>query len=194
MEISIIGQHISLGSSLQDYVKLKVNEIAHKYFPHPIWTKVHFNKNGYQLHCDIIINEGTGHHYSIKGDGISDDIYSSFDLAIVKIKKQLRKYKSKIQNQHAKIKPSEIVQTPKYEIQGYSEDYENETEVNDSINPVIIAETSFGISTLSVSQAVMIMDLENLPAFVFKNSQTGRINVVYYKKSGNISWIDTPDL
>ena len=59
---------------------------------------------------------------------------------------------------------------------------------------MIIAETSFGITTLSVSQAVMIMDLENLPAFVFKNSQTGRINVVYYKKSGNISWIDTPDL
>jgi len=77
MEISIIGQHINLGSSLQDYVKSKVNEIAHKYFPHPIWTKIHFNKNGYQIHCDIIINEGTGHHYSIKSDGLSDEIYSA---------------------------------------------------------------------------------------------------------------------
>jgi ribosomal subunit interface protein len=94
MEISITGQKISLGNALQEYVKSKVNDISHKYFPHPIWTKIHFDKvNGHQYHCDVSINEGSGHHYSIKSDGISDEIYSSFDLAIVKIKKQLRKYK-----------------------------------------------------------------------------------------------------
>jgi ribosomal subunit interface protein len=197
MEISIIGQHIKLGNSLQEYVKSKVTEIAHKYFPHPIWTKVHFNKsNGYQIHCDIIINEGTGHHYSIKSDGLSDEIYTSFDLAIAKLKKQLRKYKSKLHDRHAKIKPSELIETKKYEISSYPEyddEVEDQTEERiESDNPVIIAENSISIATLSVSQAVMIMDLEDLPAFVFKNPRTGRINVVYYKKSGNIAWIDTP--
>jgi ribosomal subunit interface protein len=197
MEISIIGQHINLGNSLQEYVRSKVNEIAHKYFPHPIWTKVHFNKsNGYQIHCDIVINEGTGHHYSIKSDGLSDEIYTSFDLAVAKLKKQLRKYKSKLHDRHAKTKPSELIETQKYEISSYPDyvdEVEGQTEEKlDSDNPVIIAENSISIATLSVSQAVMIMDLEDLPAFVFKNSRTGRINVVYYKKSGNIAWIDTP--
>ena len=202
MEISIIGQHINLTNSLQDYVKSKVNEIAHKYFPHPIWTKVHFNKNnGYQYHCDILINEGTGHNYSIKSDGLSDEIYTSFDLALAKIKKQLRKYKSKMKNRHAKLKPSEISENLTYEISPYNINIDDDSlEENDTItdiesnNPVIIAENPTTISTLSVSQAVMIMDLEDLPAFIFKNSKTGRINVVYYKKSGNIAWIDTPNL
>jgi ribosomal subunit interface protein len=175
-----------------------VNEIGHKYFPHPIWTKIHFNKsNDYQIHCDIIINEGSGHHYSIKSDAISDEIYSSFDLALTKLKKQLRKYKSKLQNRHAKIKPSEITESLKYEITPYPEFTDEDKEDKEDIennNPVIIAEKNTIISTLSVSQAVMIMDLESLPALVFKNSQTHRINVVYYKKSGNIAWIDTPNL
>ncbi len=195
MEISIIGQHINLGTSFQDYIKSKVNEIAHKYFPHPIWTKIHFNKHGYQFHCDIVINEGTGHHYSIKSDGISDEIYSSFDLALVKLKKQLRKYKTKLQNRHAKVKHSEIINSLKYEISPYSDTKDDELdneaeEILESNNPVIIAETSIGIATLDVSQAVMIMDLEDLPALVFKNSKTERMNLVYYKKSGNIAWID----
>jgi len=197
MEISIIGQHISLGASLQNYVKSKVNEIAHKYFPHPIWTKIHFNKHGYQFHCDIIINEGTGHHYSIKSDGLSDEIYSSFDLALVKLKKQLRKYKTKLKNRHAKVKHSEIIDNPKYEISSYfnvgDDELDDESateEVIESNNPVIIAESTIGIATLDVSQAVMIMDLEDLPALVFKNSKTSRMNLVYYKKSGNIAWID----
>ena len=195
MQISIIGQHINLGNSLQEYIKSKVNEIGHKYFPHPIWTKIHFNKsNGYQIHCDIIINEGSGHHYSIKSDAICDEIYSSFDLALTKLKKQLRKYKSKLHNRHAKIKPSEITESLKYEINPYSEIVDEDKEDIENNNPVIIAEKNTIISTLSVSQAVMIMDLESLPALVFKNSQTHRINVVYYKKSGNIAWIDTPNL
>ena len=62
-----------------------------------------------------------------------------------------------------------------------------------SDNPVIIAERSVTISILSVDQAVMIMDLEDLPALMFKNSQTGRINMIYKKKCGNIAWIDSPE-
>ncbi len=58
-------------------------------------------------------------------------------------------------------------------------------------NPVIIAEKSVEILTLSVSGAVMKMDLENLPALMFQNSHTNRMNVVYYRRDGNISWIDS---
>jgi hypothetical protein len=93
-------------------------------------------------------------------------------------------------------KASEMMKALKYELSSSFDSEESEIDPNDTIetdNPVIIAEHSISISTLSVSQAVMIMDLENLPALVFKNSRTGRINVVYYKKSGNIAWIDSPE-
>ena len=57
-------------------------------------------------------------------------------------------------------------------------------------NPVIIAEKPTDIEAISVSDAVMKMDLESLPALMFKNVKTDRINIVYYRKDGNISWVD----
>jgi len=82
-------------------------------------------------------------------------------------------------------------ETIKYVIQTASskEDHlENEVDVN---NPLIIAEKPSGILKLSVGTAVMYMDLQDLPALMFENVNTGRINVVYYRKDGNISWIDS---
>ena len=46
------------------------------------------------------------------------------------------------------------------------------------------------IEKLTVSEAVMRMDLQNLPTLLFINAQSGRINVVYHRQDGNISWID----
>ena len=192
MEISVFGQHINLGQSLQKYVKSRTKEVVQKYFHHPIWAKIHFNKHGYEFHCDITINEGTGHHYVIKSDGVTNAIYSCFDVALATLEKQLRKYKSKLLNRHARIKPSDTQEVTKFVIENILEAEEVEDQIK-SDNPVIIAEKSVTISTLSVDQAVMIMDLEDLPALMFKNSQTGRINMIYKKKCGNIAWIDSPE-
>ena len=46
------------------------------------------------------------------------------------------------------------------------------------------------IATLSVSEAVMRMDLADLPVVMFRNSASGRLNVVYHRGDGNIGWID----
>jgi hypothetical protein len=67
--------------------------------------------------------------------------------------------------------------------------YEEDKEPEEA--PVIIAEKPTEIHHLSVSEAVMKMDLENLPALLFKNVKTGNISVVYYRKDGNISWVET---
>ena len=58
-------------------------------------------------------------------------------------------------------------------------------------NPAIIAEKPTQVLPISVGEAVMKMDLENLPALMFENVKTGRINVVYYRRDGNISWVDS---
>ncbi len=68
---------------------------------------------------------------------------------------------------------------------------ENEIEdMGDGDAPVIIAEKPAQIETLSVSDAVMRMDLGELPAVLFINKKTGNLNVVYRRDDGNISWID----
>ena len=189
MQISISGQHISIGNALQEYAKNRIQEVVHKYFAHAISTNIHFSKQHFQFTCNIVVNDGSGRHIIIKSDSASDDIYSSFDMALSKLQKQLRKYKSKLTEHHVRSKISKGIEATKYIISPHEINQDEDTIVAD--NPVIIAEKPTEILTLTISQALMKMDLENFPALVFQNSDTSRINVIYYRKDGNISWIDS---
>ena len=62
---------------------------------------------------------------------------------------------------------------------------------NHENSPTIIAEKPSNVENLSVKDAVMKMDLLNLPALLFTNDASRKLNLVYYRKDGNISWIDT---
>jgi ribosomal subunit interface protein len=189
MQFSISGQHISIGASLETYVKDKTNGAVLKYFENAPSSNIHFSKDSYQFVCDIIVNEGTGRHITIKSKATSDEIYNAFDLALAKLEKQLRKYKSKLKDRSAKIKSSEAINKAiKYVIDSSTPSHEEETDID---NPIIIAEKEVKLSKLSVGEAVMKMDLENLPALMFLNTKNDRINIVYYRKDGNISWVDS---
>jgi hypothetical protein len=56
--------------------------------------------------------------------------------------------------------------------------------------PTIVAETRADIPDSSVSDAVMLMDLRNTPALMFKNSATGALNMIYRREDGNIGWVE----
>ncbi len=190
MKITIAGQHLSIGMSLQEYVEDKLKHIVTRYFEHAISAAVHFVKEGYLFRCDIKVHEGTGRHALTMSEATSDDIYTAFDIALAKCEKQLRRYRSRLKDRHHKIKLSEAtpeLSAVKYVIQPQRA----EEEVDLEQNPVIIAENSVVLENLTVSEAVMKMDLENLPAVLFKNTKNNRINLVYYRSDGNISWVDT---
>ncbi len=191
MKVTISGHHMSTGSSLQEYVTERASGVVLKYFPNAISANVLFEKEGYLYICDINLNEGTGRKILIRSSCSSDDPYSSFDSALMKLEKQLRRYKSKISDKSTRAKTSEaieVIAATKYVISPNREVIEEDIEED---HPVIIAEKKLEIETLSVSDAVMKMDLGNLPALMFKNIKNDRINVVYYRKDGNISWVDS---
>ncbi len=192
MQVLVSGQHLSIGLSLQEYVKERMAGSIKKYFDYAPSTTVHFNKQNHNFSCDIVVNDGTGRHIVIKSNASSDDVYFAFDAALSKIEKQLRKYKSKLKDHSSKMKVSEVIPTTtKYVISPTKIDDEVEDQEIDLDNPVIVAEKATKILKLSVGQALMKMDLEDLPALMFRNVKTDRINVVYYRKDGNISWVDS---
>ena len=184
MNIAVNGQHMSVGIALESYIDEKLQHIITKYFDNATNGKVHFIKEGHLFRCNIIVHDGTGRHTIIKSSASCDDSYSAFDMALAKSEKQLRKYKSKLKDRHNRIKLSESSEAIKYVIAPTREDQKDN-------NPVIIAEKPIYVDQLSVEEAVMKMDLENLPTVMFKNTNTGRINVVYYRDDGNISWLDS---
>ena len=186
MNITIAGQHMSVGGSLEEYVREKLQHVVDRYFDHVTGANVHFLKHGHLFKCDILVHDGTGRHTIIKSDAECDDVYSCFDLALAKCEKQLRKYKSRLKDRHNRVKLSEVdLGGTKYVIEP------NRADGHNADSPAIVAEKKVHIEHLTVSEAVMKMDLENLPAVMFKNSKNGRLNVVYYRADGNISWVDS---
>lgn len=196
MQVAISGQGMKVGHALQEYVRDKVIKYVTKYFEQVINAQVAFHKHGVFYKTDIMVNEGTGKHLLIKGDAESDDVYAAFDMALVKIEKQLRRYKTKIKNQH-KEKFSSLVEDgiigTKYVITPFSSGFDEDSEQNiaEGDNPVIIAEKPANIEKLTVAEAVMKMDLNALPALVFVNRSNNCLNIVYHRADGNISWVDT---
>ncbi|MBN8827157.1 MAG: ribosome-associated translation inhibitor RaiA [Sphingobacteriia bacterium] len=192
MKLNIGGHQITLGESLREYVKERLEKSVHKFFDQAISANVVFERNAkYLFRCTIRVNEGTGNHMLIQADCESDEIYSSFDFCLAKIEKQLRRYKQKIKNHHKKShadlsdEERKLITATKYVLSPYDDE-----EHKDDNNPVIIAEKPTHIEELTVAEAVMKMDLAHLPALIFTNKASGKMNIVYYRKDGNISWVE----
>ena len=195
MQVVISSQHIQIHHNVHSYVEDKLQTIVTKYFEQAINSHVNFAEHNKIIECSISVNDGVKKHLLVFAHASSDDIYASFDLAIAKINKQLKKYKSKIKNHHHVIKASIVENSQaatKYILKPIEEEEIEDFVENDEVenNPAIIEERNIQINTLTVSQAVMRMDLESLPALMFKNIKTNKMNVVYYRKDGNIAWIE----
>jgi ribosomal subunit interface protein len=193
MQIHVSGKHLDIGDALRSYVETDLEHSITKYFEHAISAEVVFTKVRHLFKVDILVNDGTGNNELVKGNAEDDDVYSAFDLAAARIAKQLRRYKGRIKNHHKSRldKNFEMMGGTKYVIaSGYavSDMYQKE-----DASPVIIAEKPAVIESLTVSDAVMRMDLGQLPALMFINQATGAVNVVYRRDDGNISWIDAGD-
>ncbi len=191
MQISVSGKQIDVGNALNEHINNELQAGVTKYFEHAVSANVILSKLRHIFNASIVVNDGTGMHQLLKASGDGGDAYAAFDQALIRMEKQLRRYKRKIKNHHKSRVEKDVemaaMMGTKYVLSSLEEDEDKSTE-NDS--PLIIAEKPAQIEILSVSDAVMRMDLGELPAVMFINKKSGEINVVYRREDGNISWID----
>lgn len=193
MKFEISG-NLSLGISLPSYVEERINQSISKYIDSDkSEVKVFFSKNGKIITTKIVINEDKKKGILIKSMSESYDIYESFDSALTKILSQLRKYKSKIKNYKNKVSVAELpyILAQRFIIDDNDDDFA-ETQEQEDLNEDIkvIEEKETEIEELSINEALMKMNLLNLPAFMFINKDNGLINVVYKRPDGLLSWIN----
>ena len=184
MDISVKGKNLDVGEALRGHAEGHLNSAVGKYFERAIDASVMFTRQGRQLRADISVHPGP-RGMVVQGRSESDDPYAAFDGALERISKQLRRYKRRLTNHH-KGHGEETLPALQYVIQPDHEDEEVDVEAP----PVIVAEMPDEIATLSVSEAVMRMDLADLPVTMFRDRASGRLNVVYHRADGNIGWID----
>jgi ribosomal subunit interface protein len=189
MQITVSGKNIDVGQSLRQHIEDRLAEGINKYLDRVNNVMVVITKEGHLFKVDINANTGTHAGIVVKSTGYADEVYASFDAAADKIEKQLRRYKRRITNHHSRDSlERQAVKARKFVIEHRADELDEKED-----SPVIIAEKSTDIERLTVSQAVMKMDLSDLPALLFFNSATGKINVVYRRVDGNISWVAPDD-
>lgn len=189
MEIRVSGHQVDTGEALRSYVRERMSAMAAKYFARAISAQVTFGKgpHDHAFTCDIIAHVMQG--VILKGSGKAADAHPAFDQASERVEKQLRRYTRRLKERHAaELQPvglDDVEADASYTVFDTGDEH---TEPSD--NPPIIAETRVDIPTSSVSDAVMLLDLRNTNALLFRNSGTDALNMVYRRGDGTIGWVE----
>ena len=195
MQLTVQGKQMDVGDALKTHVEDKLTDINEKYFNHGVHATVTFSREGHghkQTKTNIHIQ--VGKKIMVIGDATEKDPYVSFDRAADRVGKQLRRYKRKLRDHHERTEHSVEAENQKARqyVLAVEQNDEPQEEEDSNKDPLVIAEIASDVETLSVSEAVMRMDLAHMNAFMFRNAKTERLNVVYHRNDGNIGWID-PD-
>jgi len=184
MKLNIIGKNMDVGDSLREYVEENLSALTTKYFANPIEGKVIVSKDAHLYQIDISVH--VGRNILLQANGSAPEPYPAFDAAGERIEKRLRRYKRKLRD-HNRDSVEEI-KANQYVIDQPAEPVPDGEESDGE--PTIVAELPITIEELTVSEAVMRMDLGELPALMFRNRAHGGLNMIYRRPDGHIGWVD----
>ncbi|MEN8197311.1 MAG: ribosome-associated translation inhibitor RaiA [Pseudomonadota bacterium] len=187
MQFSITGRHLDVGQALRSHVEQGLDDAVSKYFDNAMDSNVVFSKTGAFFQADISVHVGRG--ILIQGRAEADDPYVAFNSAVEHIAKRLRRHKRRLRDHH-KISSKEKDGTPAQQYVIAGGDDATEIEGEEGSEPVVIAEMTMDIESLTVGEAVMRMDLADAPAIMFRNSAHGGLNMIYRRPDGNVGWVD----
>lgn len=185
MDMRISGHQVETGAALQEHATDRLEGIIEKHFDRALSSHVTFGKgpsSGFT--CDIVMHVMQG--LILKAQGKAQDAHQALDDAAAKIEKQLRRYKRRLKDHHEQAMHARAQEEAAYTV--FAVDDEVEEVAPDA--PPIIAETSVDVPESSVADAVMMLDLRDTPALLFKNAGTGRHNMVYRRSDGSIGWVE----
>ena len=197
MTLRVSGKSISVGEALRDRVSDRTDEVLRKYFDGNYSGHITLSKDGFGFRTDCALHLDSG--ITLEADATAADAYASADQALLMIEKRLRRYKSRLKDRSSRKAHAEAtalaeltapVDMPSYVIEAPGDEEHHE----DAYNPVIIAEATTAMKRLSVSEAVVELDLTGAPVLIFLHGGSGRVNIIYRRADGNIGWIDPPSL
>jgi putative sigma-54 modulation protein len=177
MEISFTFRHMEPSTELRSYVEEKVYKIK-KYFDSPVEAHIVLKIEKFRHIADMTISiDGN----KIKAVDESGDMYSSIDQAMDKIEEQLRRLMSRKKEYRLEnIKGSDLLINDVETQEGHVES-----------GPTIIKAERVDIKPMDINEAAMQMDMSKRNFFVFSNSKSKSINIIYKRNDGNLGLIET---
>ncbi|HEX5236923.1 MAG TPA: ribosome-associated translation inhibitor RaiA [Sphingomicrobium sp.] len=185
MDVRVAGHQVDTGESLREHAQQRIAEITEKYFSRSVGANVTFGRGpNSDYTCDIVAPVTQG--VVLKASHQARQAEMAFNGAADRIEKQLRRYMRRLKDHQVDDQAqTAFVENASYTIfSGPAEDDEHQA------FPAIVAESRVDIPNSSVSDAVMLMDLRNTNALMFRNSATGDYNMIYRREDGNIGWVE----
>jgi ribosomal subunit interface protein len=184
---------MDVGEALRARIESELSDGVAKYFSRATDAVVTVAKNGGNgVNVDCTVHLASG--ISLQSEGHGGDAHSAFGDALTKLEKRVRRYKRRLKNHHADNKsPLPAEDATAYVLAPLNDENEAEDDApaeEQDPAPLVIAETTVPVRTMTVSTAVMQLDLTNNPALLFRNAANGGLNLVYRRSDGNIGWID----
>ena len=196
MPFRVSGKNIELGEALRERVGARVLEAVTKYFDGGYSGHVTVGKEAFGFHTECVLHLDSG--IVLRADSMAADAYISTDQAAENLEKRLRRYHRRLKDYRSANLPQGAADERNVTARDSASSYviaapqhEEEDDVA-GFNPVIIAETTTELRRLSVSEAVIELDMTGAPAMVFRHAGHGRVNMVYRRPDGNVGWIDPP--
>lgn len=174
MKMNYAGKNMDVTDALRDITDKKLSKLE-KYFQGEVEGNVTFSTQRNNKTIEVTINlPGT----ILRAEESSDDMYGSIDKAVDVLERQIRKYKTKLQNRYKNndtIRFENVIDLPRD---------------SDDDRPKLVKTKRFGIKPMSSEEAILQMELLRHNFFVYIDAESDGINVVYKRKDGNYGLIE----
>ena len=195
MQVLVSGKHVAVGEALRERVTDEITGSIGKYFERGGDADVVVSREGHSFRVDCAVKLASGQ--ALQSHGLGSDAHGAFDAALAKIETRIRRYKRRLKS-HSPAANARLAETASYFVIRAPEGEEDvdwddgESVRGDHAPPsgMIIAETEKPIREMTVSMAVMELDLTESQTIVFRNAAHGGLSVVYRRPDGNIGWVD----
>lgn len=193
MQVLVSGKHVAVGEALRERVTDEITGSIGKYFERGGDADVVVSREGHSFRVDCAVKLASGQ--ALQSHGLGSDAHGAFDAALAKIETRIRRYKRRLKS-HSAAANAKQAETASYFVIRAPEG-EEDVDWDDADTPqtafasaMVIAETEKPVREMTVSMAVMELDLTESQTIVFRNAAHGGLSVVYRRPDGNIGWID----
>jgi ribosomal subunit interface protein len=190
MQVQVTGKHVDVGEALRVRVSDEISTSIGKYFDREgHGADVVVSREGHAFKVDCAVTLATGQQ--LEAHGLGGDAHMAFDAAMAKLQKRIQRYKNRLKDHHEQALAKQAETAAYFVIQAPDDDdLDDEEAAEAGDEPVVIAETEKQVRHMTVSMAVMELDLTESQTIVFRNAAHGGLSVVYRRPDGNIGWID----
>jgi ribosomal subunit interface protein len=190
MTLRVSGKNLDIGEALRSHVQTRIDATVSKYGAGPIIGHVTIEPegSGFRTDCTLHLSSGA----TLQADAKAREPYDSFNKAADKIERRVRRHRKRLSDRRLSLAAEEDGAPEPAGAASASAARPSASSEAGMVeqNPAVIAEPPSGFKEMSVSSAVMELDLTNAPVVIFRHAADGRTNFVYRRPDGNIGWVD----